>query len=74
MHALQLHNFEGMLFEDMNPLDDEDNRVSLGCVTHRIRVKVKIVRIMSCIRFSIHVGFVPNGLFGSGSFSGVGYH
>ena len=31
MHALQLHNFEGMLFEDMNPLDDEDNSISRLC-------------------------------------------
>jgi len=32
------------------------------------------VRIVSRIRFSIQVGFVPNGSFGLGSLSDVDYH
>ena len=31
------------------------------------------VRVVSCFRFSIHVGLVPNGVFGPESLSSVGY-
>jgi len=47
-----------------------------SCVAHWIQVKVEIVRIVSHIRFSIQVGFVPSEPFGPKSLSGMGqgYH
>ena len=54
-------------------MNDENNKVSPGCVAHQIRVKVKIVGIISRIQFSIQVYFVPNWPFlGPGSLSGMG--
>jgi len=52
-------------------VDDENNKVFLGCVAHRIRGKVEIVEVMSRLQFSILASFVPNEPFGSG-LGGVG--
>ena len=55
-------------------MDDENNIESPGCVAHWIPVKVEIVGVLSRIWSSIQAGFVPNGPFGSGSLSGIGYY
>ena len=54
-------------------VDDENNGVSPGCAVHQIQFKVKIVEIVSHIRFSKQAGFLPNEPFGTGSLSGMGY-